>query len=90
MEAGQGLAIDAGKQILQSGDIYAPIAVLLGLALVGLLVWHFRETGRLNKELLETERQHGKDALQMQSSVTTALSTVQQAMVIITSKGGSS
>lgn len=89
MEAGQGLAIDAGKQILQSGDLYAPIAVLLGLALVGLFIWHVRESGRLNKELLETERQHGKDALQMQSSVTTALSTVQQAISIITAKGGS-
>jgi hypothetical protein len=89
MEAGQGLAIDAGKQILQSGDIYAPIAVLLGLALIGLLFWHFKETGRLNKELLATERQHGKDALQMQSSVQTALATVQQAIAIITAKGGS-
>lgn len=88
MEAGQGLAIDAGRQILQSGDVYGPIAVLLGLALVGLLFWHFKEIGRLNKELLATERQHGKDALQMQSSVTTALSTIQQAISIITAKGG--
>lgn len=88
MEAGQGLAIDAGKQILQSGDIYAPIAVLLGIALVGLFFWHILETKRLNKELLESERQHGKDALQMQSSVTTALSTVQQAIAIISVKGG--
>lgn len=87
MEAGQGLAIDAGKQILQSGDIYAPIAVILGLALFGAICWHVLETKRLNRELLDSERQHGKDALQMQSSVATALATVQQAIAIITSKG---
>lgn len=88
MEAGQGLAVEAGKQILQSGDIYAPIAVILGLALLGTVLWHVWETKRLNKELLESERQHGKDALQMQSSVTTALNTVQQAIAIISAKGG--
>lgn len=88
MEAGQGLALDAGKQMLQSGDLYAPIAVLLGLALLGVVVWHVLETRRLNKELLESERRNGKDALLMQSSVTTALSTIQQAMTIITGKGG--
>lgn len=88
MEAGQGLAIDAGKQILQSGDIYAPIAVILGLALLGVVVWHVMETRRLNKELLESERRNGKDALLMQSSVAQALSTIQQAMTIITGKGG--
>lgn len=57
MEAGQGLAVEAGKQILQSGDIYAPIAVILGLALLGSVLWHVWETKRLNKELLESERQ---------------------------------
>jgi hypothetical protein len=88
VEAGQGLALDAGKQMLQSGDLYAPIAVLLGLALLGVVVWHVLETRRLNKELLESERRNGKDALLMQSSVTTALSTIQQAMTIITGKGG--
>lgn len=88
MEAGQGLALDAGKQMLQSGDLYAPIAVLLGLALLGVVVWHVLETRRLNKELLESERRNGKDALQMQSSVSTALATIQQAMTIITGKGG--
>ncbi len=87
MEAGQGLAIDAGKQILQSGDIYAPIAVLLGLALVALFVWHVMETKRLNKELLDSERQHGKDSLVSQSSITTAIATVQQAIDIITKRG---
>lgn len=88
MEAGQGLAVEAGRQILQSGDIYAPISVILGLALLGVVVWHVLETRRLNKELLESERRNGKDALQMQSSVSTALATIQQAMTIITGKGG--
>ena len=87
MEAGQGLAIDAGRQILQSGDIYAPIAVILGLALVAVVVWHVLETRRLNKELLETERQHGKDNVTTQATVTSALATVQQTMDFMTKKG---
>lgn len=87
MEAGQGLAIDAGKQILQSGDLYAPIAVILGLALIAVIVFHVIETRRLNKMLLESERQHGKDALTMQSSVSTALDTIRQALDFISKRG---
>lgn len=88
METGVNTAVKAAEGIIASDPILGGLCIILGLALVGLLFWHFKETGRLNQELLETERRHGKDALQMQSSVSTALGTIQQAMQIITAKGG--
>ena len=89
METGVNTAIKAADGFIAADPVLGGLCVILGLALLGVVLWHVKETGRLNRELLETERQHGKDALQMQSSVTTALATVQQAMQIITAKGGS-
>lgn len=88
METGVNTAIKAADGFIAADPVLGGLCVILGLALLGVIFWHVKETGRLNRELLETERQHGRDALQMQSSVTTALSTIQQAMAIITSKGG--
>lgn len=87
MEVGQGLAIDAGKQILQSGDVYAPIAIILGLAIVVLVVIGWREISRLNREMLESERAFRRDYSTLQSSVTNALGTIQQAIQLLTAKG---
>lgn len=89
MEQGVNTAVKVADGFIEANPVLGGLCVILGLALLGVVFWHVRETGRLNKELLDTERQHGKDALQMQSSVTTALSTVQQAIAIITAKGGS-
>jgi len=88
VETGVNTAIKAADGFIAADPVLGGLCVILGLALLGVIFWHVKETGRLNRELLETERQHGRDALQMQSSVTTALSTIQQAMAIITSKGG--
>jgi hypothetical protein len=88
VETGIATAQKAAEGIIAHDPILGGVAIILAIALLGAILWHVRETGRLNKELLETERQHGKDALQMQSSVTTALSTIQQAISIITAKGG--
>lgn len=87
MEQGVNTAVKAADQLIAADPIFGPLCVILGLALLGVVVWHVLETRRLNKELLDSERQHGKDALTMQAGVTTALSTVQQAMNIITAKG---
>jgi len=88
VETGINTALRAADGFIAADPVLGGLCVILGLALLGVVWWHVKETGRLNRELLATERQHGKDALQMQSSVTTALSTIQQAMAIITSKGG--
>lgn len=87
MEQGVGTAVKAAEGIIAADPVLGGIAVILGVAFMGLLIWHFRETGRLNRELLESERQHGKDALGMQASVTTALATIQQAIAIVSTKG---
>lgn len=89
METSVNTAVKVGEGFIAADPILGGLCVILALVILGVVLWHVKETGRLNKELLETERQHGKDALQMQSSVTTALSTIQQAMAIITAKGGS-
>lgn len=88
METGVSTAVKVGEGFIAADPILGGLCVILALALLGVVLWHVKETGRLNRELLATERQHGKDALQMQSSVTTALSTVQQAIAIISVKGG--
>ncbi len=88
METGVSTAVKAAEGFIAADPILGGMCVILLAGFLGLLVWHFKETARLNKELLDSERQHGKDALQMQSSVTTALSTVQQAIGIISAKGG--
>lgn len=87
-EIGQGVntAVRAAEGIIQADPVLGGICVILALALLGLFVWHIMETKRLNRELLESERQHGKDALTMQSGVSTALATVQQAMNFMTAK----
>ena len=88
MDPATSTAVKAAEGFIAADPVLGGLCVILALALLGVVVWSVREIGRLNKDLLESERQHGKDALQMQSSVTTALSTVQQAIAIITAKGG--
>lgn len=87
-EVGQGVstAVKAAEGIIQADPVLGGICVILALAFAGLFIWHIMETKRLNREMLESERQHGKDALLMQAGVSTALATVQQAMNFMTAK----
>jgi len=87
LETGVNTAVKAAEGIIAADPILGGICVILAVALLALLIWHFRETGRLNREALESERQHGKDALSSQASVTKALETVQHAIAIISAKG---
>ncbi len=87
MEQGVNTAVKAADGIIAADPILGSIVVILGLALLGMAVWHVVETRRLNKELLDSERQHGKDSLTMQSSVATALETVRQALEFISKRG---
>lgn len=87
METGIATAQKAADTIISDGPMGA-IAVLLAIAFMALLIWHFKEMRRLNTDLLESERTHGKDALIMQGSVSAALATVQQAINIITTNKG--
>lgn len=87
MEPGINTATRAADSLISADPVWGSLCVILGLALLGSVIWHVLETKRLNRELLESERQHGKDSLTMQAGVTTALSTIQQAMNILTAKG---
>lgn len=87
METGVGTAVKAAEGIINYSPVLGGLVVILGAGILALLIYHFRETGRLNRELLESERQHGKDALTMQSGVTMALDTVKQALEFITKRG---
>lgn len=86
MEQGVNTAVKAADAIIAADPLLGSICVILALALFGAIVWHVLETRRLNKELLASERQHGKDSLTMQAGVQTALATVQQALNFVTAK----
>lgn len=80
------LGQDAARGILQSDPVLGGICILLAIALVGLLLWHFRETGRLNTELVSQERSFRSEMMTVLATVNTSIASLQQAMSIITAK----
>lgn len=97
MEPGLQTAQRAAEGILQSDPVLGGICILLALALVGLLLWHFRETGRLHKdnsslqerlndELVEQERGFRKELMSTTSEVTKGLETMKQAMALLSAR----
>lgn len=98
MEPGLQTAQKAAEGILQSDPVLGGICILLAISLVGLLIWHFRDTGRLHKEkseletrlskeLVEQERGFRREALALTAEVTKGLETMQQAMALLSARG---
>lgn len=79
-------ATNAARGILESDPVLGGICILLAVALVALLIFHFRETGRLNGELVSQERAFRDELMTVVATVNTSIASIQQAMNIITAR----